>query len=248
MISALAKHLMAQIGSFEVCIHIDGSTDDSEDQLALLKSPKLKVSTSHNEGRAGALRRAVEASRGRFIMLFDDDDWLEADGLAAVLRDCATRLEDDVAGFVYHLSDESGAQLGTSFPAARSNFLKMRADDRVTCDKKEVVRASILRPVMGFDTRRYRRIPTSLFWSKIALSHDVLCRNLSIGRKTYHAGGMSDTLAGLKRRDPKPMFSLHLTRLNGFWKRRYRSPAFAARSMIAAILYGSRSAFSAFGR
>jgi len=177
-------------------------------------------------------------SRGRFVMLANDDDTLYSQGLQAVLADCRQTLPPGVAGFIYHLDDETGRRLGSEFALERSNFLALRADMRVRGDKKEVVLAEVLRKVC-FDPRgAFRRSPVSLNWSRISLTMDVICRDISIGQKFYLAGGLTARASQLKRANAFPMFLLYLTHLSGYLRGRYLSRRHAGKALLAATLYG----------
>lgn len=237
LVATLVRRLLANPGPFEICVHVDGSTDDTLQRLSLIGDRRLRVSSSENRGRAGALVAAVSAASGLFCMFFDDDDYLNVRGLACLLRDCAEPLPEGCVGRIYHLADESGVRVGSAFPVGRSNLIALRADYRVTGDKKEVVLTKPLRAAMRAD-RAHRRVPTSLYWARLALTHDVLCVNEVIGTKTYLAGGMSDSIKRLKRQNARPMASLYTTQVSAFFKRRFRSWRFALRSAFAMILYG----------
>lgn len=245
LVTALVTSLLRQEGQFEVCVAIDGSTDGTEAALAAIGEPRLSVISGPNRGRGSALVAAVERARGRFVMLFDDDDSLSADGLSAVLGDCAEPLPGNCLGFVYHLGDEAGHRVGSSFPRERTNLLALRADLGVRGDKKEVVLASALRRAMARGPVNCRRIPTSLYWSRLALVGDVLCRNRVIGCKRYLPGGMSQRVRGLKGANAYPMLLLYLTHLRGFGSR-YRSPRFALRACAALPVYALLAAWGAW--
>jgi hypothetical protein len=155
-----------------------------------------------------------------------------------VLADCRQTLPPGVAGFIYHLDDETGRRLGSEFALERSNFLALRADMRVRGDKKEVVLAEVLRKVC-FDPRgAFRRSPVSLNWSRISLTMDVICRDISIGQKFYLAGGLTARASQLKRANAFPMFLLYLTHLSGYLRGRYLSRRHAGKALLAATLYG----------
>jgi glycosyltransferase involved in cell wall biosynthesis len=190
-----------------------------------------------NQGRAGALAEAISGATGKFTMLFDDDDELFPEGLSQVLEDCARRLPAGAAGYVYHLLDAAGVRLGGAFPVTSSNFLQLRNDFRIRGDKKEVVLTDILRPIVRETRRLGRRVPTSLYWTMIALDHDVVCRNIEIGRKHYEVGGMSDGIRKLKSSNPGPLVALYRVHVRGFHHGRYRSPVAAARAMLALIYH-----------
>lgn len=237
LVTALVKRLLGNSGQFQICVHVDGSTDDTYDRLIQISDPRLCITTSANQGRASSLATAVANASGRFCMLFDDDDDLSTKGLALVLRYCAEAPPQGCVGWIYHLADESGERVGSTFPVSRSNFIALRADHSVKGDKKEVVLTEPLRMAMQTAVA-YRRIPTSLYWARLALSYDVICMNETIGTKTYLAGGMSDTIKRIKRDNAGPLIELHKTRLYALFKWRFKSLRFAFRSAIAIVVYG----------
>lgn len=239
-VKSLVETLLSVEGSFELCVHDDGSTDDTFARLSAFDDPRLRLSRDRNGGRGQALQKAIRKAEGRYIMVFDDDDFLYPEGLKFVLKNCASRLPETSAGWIYQLEDDKGFKVGSDFPLTTSNFLALRADQGVTGDKKEVVLRSVLLGVLAVPGQS-RRIPTSLYWSRIALTHDVLCRNCVIGKKTYLEGGMSDRIQVLKSSSPRPMFLLAHTRIHAFLLRRYRSPKFLTLSLAAYLVYGTRS-------
>lgn len=65
--------------NIEVCVHNDGSTDDT---LAVLrkkyrKNPKVHIGTAANKGIGGASNQAIMAGRGELILQLDGDDTIE---------------------------------------------------------------------------------------------------------------------------------------------------------------------------
>lgn len=239
-VKSLVVSLLSVEGSFEISVHDDGSTDGTFALLSAIDDPRLRLSRGENGGRGWALQKAVHGAKGRFVMVFDDDDFLYPQGLKAVLENCASPLPATCAGWIYQLEDGNGYQVGSDFTVARSNFLALRADHGVTGDKKEVVRRSALLDVLEVPGAP-QRIPTSLYWTRIALTHDVLCQDRVIGKKTYLEGGMSDRIKLLKSSNPYPLFLLARARIHAFRLRRYRSPTFLVRSLAAYLVYGTRS-------
>ncbi len=238
-VTALVEAMLSVEGSFDICVHDDGSTDDTFTRLSAINDPRLRVRRDENGGRGQALAAAIRMAEGRFVMIFDDDDFLYPEGLRTVLSNCATPLPEGCAGRIYQLEDDDGRRVGSEFPVARSNFVALRADHRVTGDKKEVVLRSALLTVLDVPGRP-RRVPTSLYWTRISLTAEVLCQNVTIGRKTYLEGGMSDRIKVLKSSNPYPLFLLARTRIHAFFWRRYHSPKFLARSVAAYVAYGAR--------
>src|SRR5690606_25575575 len=172
MIVDLIVNLLAieKSSEYEVCVHDDGSVDNTLELLKRVEDDRLKIFTAPNQGRAGAIASLVHEAKGRFVMIYDDDDWFLPDGSSRILSDCKKPMAEGVVGHVYNMEDSSGACIGTRLEDKRTNFLAMRADEGVKGDKKEVVLLEILKSVMYKKGFGYRRVPTSLLWSRIALT------------------------------------------------------------------------------
>lgn len=248
-VAALVRDLLTVPGGFEICVHVDGSIDGTVEELAAIASPRLLVSSSPNGGRANALLEACRQACGRFIMIFDDDDTISHDGLLTALEDCARPLPDGAVGYVYHLIGEQGERIGDPFPMLpRSNFLALRADHGVRGDKKEIVLADALKAALFDGQRRFRRVPTSLIWSRLAIRYDVICRDVVLGRKVYLTDGMTNNISRLKARDAYPMALLYATHVSAFLHGRYRSLRFLAKAVAGVSVYGGRAAIGALRR
>lgn len=235
----LINGVLLNKGSFEICVHVDGSTDDTAELLGAISDNRLCWSIGENRGRAGALSEAVKNASGKYCMLFDDDDVLTPEGLQRVLHDCGEPLQEGCVGRIYQLSDASGKLVGSKFPVNRSNFIALRADHGVKGDKKEVVLTKELRRVMAIGSS-CRRVPTSLYWACLAKDFDVMCEDFSIGQKNYLSGGMTDSIKRLKRENIDPLIILHRVVIRLFVLKRFRSWRYVSRSLVALLWYRYR--------
>ena len=236
-VTKLVSDLM-QVEGVEVCVHVDGSTDGTAQALQALSAghPQLRVTSSENRGRASALLGAIAMASAPFVMLFDDDDDVSLDGLRALLPQLQA-LPDDCCGYVCHMNDERGCRLGCAFPTDRSNFLKLRFDQGVSGDKKEIVRTDLLRRALYRAVPTVRRAPTSLIWNRLALTHDVICLDLVLGVKRYMLDGYTRKNVRLRLDNPGPMREVNALRLEGYVRGRYVAAGFALRSLLAMIAY-----------
>lgn len=244
LILKLVRDLLAVDGSFEVCVQVDGSNDGTMEALSRLTDARLRVKAAPNQGKGGALLEAFRAAKGKFLMPFDDDDLLYADGLRTILDDCAGPIPTGAVGFIYHLESQDGCRVGSLFPVPISNFLALRADHAVTGDKKEVVLSDALHAI-AYDSRgRYKRVSSSLYWSRLARDFDVVCRNVIVGQKNYLADGITANIGAIKRRDAYPMALIYRAHIAGFIAGRYRSLRFLCKALAGFVYYGARAALT----
>lgn len=237
-LSRLLDSILATDLPVEVCIHVDGSTDGSLEAVQALveKDARLKVAFAANQGRARALAAAVAMAGAPFIMIYDDDDDLYPEPLAALCRQLREPLPEGVCGYIFLMADGDDGVLGTQFPNRRSNLLKLRADEGVTGDKKEVVRADVLQS--RFRSSSFaRRVPTSATWASIALDYDILCENVVLGAKWRLADGLTLNITRNKLKNPVPMVITHALRMRGFFRGRYRSWRYFLSSLRSVLIY-----------
>ena len=176
--------------------------------------------------------------RGQYVMPFHGDDEIYREGLICVLDLCWDSSAHQTAAFIFHPRDQDGQIVGTPFSRERSNFVKLRADEGVTGDKKEIVRVELLTTATYDPKGTYRRVPTSLSGARIALRHDTACLNESIGVKHYLAVGMTSKAWKTQLNNSYPIYLLHRAHCAAFFRGRYRSVEYFFRSMVGVIVYG----------
>lgn len=240
-IVVLVKDLLSKELGIEVRVHVDGSTDGTLKLLQDIQNPLLYVSYSENSGRASALERLVTEAKGQFVMIFDDDDWFIGDGAERVLADCKVPLPETCAGYIYLMKDSRGNIIGGKLPTELANFVSLRADLAVKGDRKEVVRTSLFKKALVGANGRYRRIPTSLYWARIAYDYDVICKNIVVGGKDYLDGGMTSSISSLKMKNSFPIVMLNVLYIRLFFKGRYNSAGFLVKSLARVCYYGMLS-------
>ncbi|MER8377570.1 glycosyltransferase [Mesorhizobium sp. M1406] len=236
--------LVQELLRAQVCVHVHGSTDGTSEALAEIASrdARLVVTTGPNGSRGVAMFSAIASATGDYCMIFDDDDDLFTDRLPEVCE-CLSRqgADEKIAGLVFSMVLEGPDATANQFPSERTNLIKMRADEGVVGDKKEVIRTPLLKRVAVPPAGRFRRVPTSLLWSRLAIEYDVICVNVDIGRKRYLPEGMTARIRLLQRQNPYPMLLLNLNYVRAFWIGRYRSVRFLGKAFLACLSFGALS-------
>lgn len=85
-------------GRLEVVVVDDGSTDQTRriaDRFAARMPGRFHVISQKNSGHGGAVNTGLRAARGRYFRIVDADDWVDADGLAALL-DAMGKMDPDL--------------------------------------------------------------------------------------------------------------------------------------------------------
>lgn len=234
---ALAADVLTTKEPIELVVHDDGSSDGTFEALqSLAADPRLRVSRGDNRGRTAATLAAIRNATAPFVMTLDDDDDLYHSGLELIVRNCRHGLPDGFGGWIYHMAFEDGRPV-PPFPVEISNHLALRADHAISGDKKEVVRTELMASRAYTPGRDVRRAPPSLSWSRIALTHDTLCVNETVGMKRYLSGGISNSITRIKRDNAAPMVLLYATHIIGFARGRYRSLRFLGKAIAGLSFY-----------
>lgn len=218
LLEDLLLHLNNASGAFfDVIVVNDGSTDGTHDFLDTAQKDlnyPLNVFHQENKGRASALKKAMMEACADFIIIMDDDDKFIISALEQVPQDIANDLKifkskRPLAGLVYLANDiKDNKLIGTKFPCDNfvSNMIRIRADNDVKGDKKEVIRRTILQDIMYTIPDGERRMPTSLLWARVSKKYDVICKNTVLIQKQYLSEGLTRNL--IKSRVENPVSAM----------------------------------------
>ncbi|MER8563028.1 glycosyltransferase family 2 protein [Mesorhizobium sp. M0578] len=240
-VTRLVQRLLEAENRLQVCVHVDGSTDGTGEALNEIASrdTRLLVTHSQNKGRAFAMFSAIRSAAGEYVMIFDDDDECFVDNLPNVIDLLVgpAAKDEKIAGFVFSMVLGEEYANANSFPSERSNLIKIRADEKVVGDKKEIIKTRLLKLAATPPVGNFRRVPTSLLWSRLALHYDVSCVNADIGRKRYLEDGMSAKIRELQRQNPYPIFLLNCNYIKGYFLGRYYSKKFLMKAMVSGLFF-----------
>jgi len=183
--SALAQESL----DFEVLIVDDGSTDGTADAIRLLNSPCVTVLRNDQPVRVAAARNmGVEAARGSWIALLDDDDLWSPQKL----RQQLAAVEDTGRSWVYAgvvEIDGCGLLLGGEPPPSSEELVNGLIDGNLMpagCSNV-VVRADLFREVGGFDSG-LRDLADWDLWLRLAHFGPPACVPLPLVGYRQHGG------------------------------------------------------------
>lgn len=151
---ALASVLSQEDVEFEVIVVDDGSTDETQEQLAALEDPRLRVlRQEHNQGVARARNRGVAGARAEWVAFLDDDDFWAP----RRLREHLDTADHSSASWVYGpvlVIDDEAALLAVG-PARKPGDLQARLfkTNAVGGPSTVSVRTDLVRAVGCFDER-----------------------------------------------------------------------------------------------
>jgi len=212
----------------EVVIVDDGSNDDTKQTVAHFDNLQIVYHYQANQGRAAALKKAIELSHGEFIVIMDSDDWFINNGVSKILSTLAendSQYECFIFGASWSRADNEGVNRVPD--KLLTNFIKLRADYRVQGDLKEVVKAGVIKSVLYSYPSKIRRVPTSLLWARIAQLYDCYCLDITIAHKTYLIGGLSSNISQIKIENSQPLRDLYVLL---YKSKKYQSLKFRMRS------------------
>lgn len=226
-------------GEIEIVVVDDGSDPPLAPVLGALLREGDQLLRQANRGRAVALRAGLLASRGAYVMAMDSDDEFIPGVLGQVLADIRGGTSEGQVGFVYecrHFDDDgSFARLPDG---TRATLLGLRADLGVKGDLKEVIQSFHVKACLYPDPGVERRVPTSYIWGRVSTAGHVLTRPTALVRHRYLGGGMTRSIARLKRESPYWLARTYLVAATAPASV-YRSRSFRIRNAIKTFSVGN---------
>lgn len=155
---------------FEAIVVNDGSSDETEEWVSQIESPKVKLISQQNKGLAGARNTGIAHAQGDYIAFLDADDLWEPTKLT---KQVAVLEENPEVGLVYTwvaLIDEQGKFTGRIFENNAEGNVWNQLTERniIECGSVAVVRRSYLEEVGGFDCELQSFVEDWDMWLRIA--------------------------------------------------------------------------------
>ena len=209
LFESIATESLAE-SDLEVVVVDDGSTDETQSvEEEYSRFLKIKYSYQQNSGRAAALQKGLAQCEGKFVMLFDSDDYFLDGGLQKIVHSLsALDVSGKVIGCCFNMIQQGDIKPPESIVASQleSNFAHVSYDLGFNKDKKEVVLTEKLQEVFPPDLRGERRLPTSYLWDCLSLDNKVIFYSDVVGVKCYSPEGMTNNIDKLRFTSPKNSF------------------------------------------
>jgi glycosyltransferase involved in cell wall biosynthesis len=146
--------LSQSYSDFELILVDDGSTDDAIDGILRLRDPRIRVLRQANRGAPSARNSGLNASRGVYIALLDQDDLWSAEKLARHLETFRCHPEVDLTFTWTRYIGEADQDLGLPVRRWRGKvaFHELLVDNVIACSSAAIRRAAVEK-AGGFDPR-----------------------------------------------------------------------------------------------
>ncbi|MDK7539260.1 glycosyltransferase family 2 protein [Bacillus paranthracis] len=194
-LGVLYNSLKAQtLQNFEWLIIDDGSTDQTMQIVNNFKEENIfpiRYIRQNNGGKHRAFNRAIEESRGEFIVCVDSDDYLKEYALEKI--DKLSPINDKVMALCFLCVDENEKIIGTSFPENNSvfNLIDLTYRYKVRGDKLWIFRSSILKKYRFPEYEGEKFVTEGVLLFEMSLNYDILVSNEPLQIHEYKNGGLT---------------------------------------------------------
>ena len=235
---AIQSVLDQTLQDFELIVIDDGSTDDSHAVIERYRGqPKVIPVFQHNQGLNVTNNIALRASRGKYVMRLDADDWLDVHALE-VLSGALERNPD--VGMVfpdYYHVDENGTVLEI---VRRHDFDDVTLHDQPAHGACTMVRRQCLLELDGYD-ESFRCQDGFDLWIRFIERYKV--KNVNLPLFYYRQHGASLTRNEERILDTRNQILARQTRANGSRLKitailPVRGPSFEPNSLVLEPLGG----------
>ena len=220
-LSKLYSSLITQEGKDLIDIQLiivdDGSTDNTKHLVSKwIKDRRLPIKYYFqiNQGRAHALKKAIEIADYDYSIIVDDDCYFLPDFLNKIQAFNNKNIYNTkIAGICYLREDSKGKLKGNKF------YKNLLITDLVTIRQKykkkgeisEITNTNILKNNLYPSFKGEKRISTDCLWLSISENYNYIFINETIRVSEYSNDGLSKNLRLYKILSPKSSFYYEIT-------------------------------------
>lgn len=198
---------------FQWLVIDDGSTDNTETYIEMLKQQDLPFEWEYHKKKNGGKHTALNAAhpyiKGDVVLILDSDDYLTPDAVETVEQEWSYYLysRPDIAILNYFRGKKDGTHL--SIAHAQDTYIDddihYRVNHHIKGDRCEVVRTDIFKkyPFPAYPNERF--MSESWLWNVVALNYKTVYRNKTIYICEYLEGGLTKSGRALRMKSPLGM-------------------------------------------
>lgn len=171
--------------AYEIIVVDDGSTDNTEDVLANIKSDKVSYHKKANAERGAARNYGARLAKGTYINFFDSDDVAYPNHLSEARKAVASLNQPEVIHLGYDVKDPEGKLLRTAntFPPTINDALI--DGNHLSCNAV-FVRRDIAAQWPFSENRLLSASEDYALWLKLASRYDIRCWNVVTSTVVNH--------------------------------------------------------------
>ncbi|MES5891536.1 glycosyltransferase [Bacillus cereus group sp. RP43] len=179
---------------FEWLIIDDGSTDKTEQKVdGFIKEDNISIRyiRQNNGGKHRAFNKAIEESKGEFMVCVDSDDFLKEYALEKI--DKYSKINNKVMAICFLCVDLQENIIGSSFPKSDSifNLIDLIYKYRMRGDKLWVFKHDILKNYRFPEYNGEKFVTEGVLTLQMSLQYDVLVVNEVLQVCEYQNGGLT---------------------------------------------------------
>ena len=160
----------------------DGSDDGSAEKLSAFEDPRVHaVLRPQRDGQALALNAGIEAARGRWIALLDDDDLWSPRKLRAQLDAAEAADASFVYGSMVAVDREYRVLESFATPAPAEVRALLRRQNVLRCPSSVMARSELVRSVGGLDENLNELTDWDFFIRLAEVGRPAACDELVVG-------------------------------------------------------------------
>lgn len=190
---------------YEIIIINDGGNDRTEEIVSKFKNKlQIKYYYQSNQGRCGALRKAILIASKKYTILMDDDCFFSNDFFYTIKNIKLPSNYQSYAGFVFLRGDENKQLIGNYFKSdyLYSDLISIRKKFKKIGEMTEIVESKILKSYIYPSFSNEKRISTGSLWIPISEEYNFYFINKIIRFTSYLNDGISKNLLINKMNSP----------------------------------------------
>lgn len=158
----------------------DGSSDDTQEKFDDIRCDSFTIvyKKKKNGGKHTAINYGLNFITEELVFIVDSDDWLEEQAIETICSDWKKyRGNSKIGGLSYYKLRQDGAVVGDSYNSKQEfvdSYSNVRVNKRVSGDKAEVWRTTVLRAYPFPEYPNEKFLSEAVVWNAISKNNYML--------------------------------------------------------------------------